>query len=97
MEWRERITTSEGLGIRTIERGLGPLLLMMLLLLLTTFSRCRPPDLYDFLVAPSTLSPTFFLTQNVCCFVFLHWLGALMTYTSTPKDHYNSIKRISHN
>ena len=34
MERRERITTSQGLGIRTPERGLGPLFSLVVVLLL---------------------------------------------------------------
>ena len=54
MERRERITTSQGLGIKTPERGLGPLFSLVVVLLccccvimflLGKSSRSQPPDL----------------------------------------------------
>ena len=48
LERRERIMTSQGLGIRTPERGLGPLCSLvvswLIMFLVFTSSHCQPPD-----------------------------------------------------
>ena len=91
MERRERITTSQGLGIRTPERGLGPLFSLVVVLLLcdnfligwvlsfpTTWpvSSCKIP-----IVNSSTSSPSPLLSHRSVVAVlvwYFHGLGALM-------------------